>query len=98
VRSTQGRAGEDLRRQRPTIENYERLAATLDLAPEQLALGWLLAQPGVTAPVIGPRTTEHLNRALTALDIEPTDDTLAQLGEIFPPIGNGGPAPEAWAW
>jgi NDP-hexose 2,3-enoyl reductase len=52
----------------------------------------------VTAPIVGPRTLEQLDNSLQALDIKLDDKTLARLDELFPPVGNGGPGPEAWAW
>jgi NDP-hexose 2,3-enoyl reductase len=97
-RSYEGRAGEDLNKKRDTIEAYEKLAAELGHDPANVALAWLLSRPGVTAPIIGPRTAEHLDGAIEALDITLDDATLARLDELFPPIGNGGPGPEAWAW
>jgi NDP-hexose C3-ketoreductase / dTDP-4-oxo-2-deoxy-alpha-D-pentos-2-ene 2,3-reductase len=96
--TAQVRAGGYLERYRTTIAQYEQLATELDATPAQLGLAWLLAQPGVTAPIVGPRTTDQLDDALVALDIELTGETLARLDELFPSIGNGGPAPEAWAW
>ncbi|BCB81141.1 aldo/keto reductase [Phytohabitans flavus] len=98
ARAKSGRAAESLIKHRATIEAYEKLAADLGYDPANLALAWLLARPGVTAPIIGPRTPEQLDASLDALDVVLTDDVLAQLDELFPPIGNGGPAPEAWAW
>jgi NDP-hexose 2,3-enoyl reductase len=52
----------------------------------------------VTAPIVGPRTNEQLENSLRALEIELDADTLAKLDELFPPVGAGGPGPEAWAW
>jgi NDP-hexose 2,3-enoyl reductase len=52
----------------------------------------------VTAPIIGPRTVDQLDASLGALDVTLDDGTLNRLDELFPPIGEGGPAPEAWAW
>ncbi len=63
-----------------------------------MALAWLLSRPGVTAPIIGPRTTEQLDGSLRAVELTLGGDTLAALDRIFPPIGGGGPGPEAWAW
>jgi NDP-hexose C3-ketoreductase / dTDP-4-oxo-2-deoxy-alpha-D-pentos-2-ene 2,3-reductase len=60
-----------------------------------VALAWLLSRPGVTAPIIGPRTIEQLDGALRALEITLDDKALARLDEIFPPHG---PAPQAYAW
>ena len=61
-----------------------------------MALAWLLHQPGVTAPIIGPRTIEQLEQSLRALEVELDDKALARLDEILP--GPGGAAPEAYAW
>jgi aryl-alcohol dehydrogenase-like predicted oxidoreductase len=61
-----------------------------------VALAWLLANPVVTAPIIGPRTTEQLDAALRALEIGMSKEMLSKLDEIFP--GPGGAAPEAYAW
>jgi aryl-alcohol dehydrogenase-like predicted oxidoreductase len=61
-----------------------------------VALGWLVAQPGVTAPIIGPRTMEHLDGALGALEVKLDDKALSRLDQIWP--GPGGAAPGAYAW
>jgi aryl-alcohol dehydrogenase-like predicted oxidoreductase len=61
-----------------------------------VALAWLLTNPVVTAPIIGPRTTQQLDETLRALDISMSPETLKKLDEIFP--GPGGQAPEAYAW
>lgn len=61
-----------------------------------MALAWLLHNPGVTAPIIGPRTLKQLESSMRALEIELSDDVLARLDEIWP--GPGGRAPEAYAW
>jgi NDP-hexose 2,3-enoyl reductase len=58
----------------------------------------LLSRPEVTAPVLGPRTPEQLDLPIAALSTPLSEETRAALDEIFPPIGAGGPAPEAWAW
>ncbi len=81
---------------RPQLERWEKLCAELGHAPADVALAWLLHNPVVTAPIIGPRTLEQLDTALGALDVHLDTDVLAQLDEIFP--GPGGPAPEAYAW
>ena len=60
-----------------------------------MALAWLLANPVVTAPIIGPRTREQLDGWLRALEIK-LDASARQVGRIFP--GPGKPAPEAYAW
>ncbi|GAA4693562.1 aldo/keto reductase [Phytohabitans rumicis] len=97
-RTKSGRAADTLADHRTAIEAYEKLAADLGHDPANLGLGWLLSRPGVTAPIIGPRTTEQLDASLGALDVRLTDDVLARLDELFPPVGKGGAGPEAWAW
>jgi NDP-hexose 2,3-enoyl reductase len=97
-RSSEGRAAEGLAEKREVIEEYEKLCAELGHDPANVALGWLLSRPGVTAPIIGPRTVEQLDASLGALSVTFTDEVLARLDELFPPIGKGGPGPEAWAW
>jgi NDP-hexose 2,3-enoyl reductase len=97
-RTGEGRAAAGLTEHREIVEAYEKLSAELGHDPANVALGWLLSRPGVTAPIIGPRTPDQLEASLGALSVEFTDETLARLDELFPPVGNGGPAPEAWAW
>ena len=67
-----------------------------EATPADVALAWLLANPVVTAPIIGPRTVEQLAGSLRALEIELSAEELAKLDEIWP--GPGAPAPEAYAW
>jgi NDP-hexose 2,3-enoyl reductase len=98
ARSAEGRSQETLEQHRATIEAYEKLCASLGHDPANVALGWLLAQPAVTSPIIGPRTVAQLDGALGALAVSLSEEVLSQLDELFPPIGKGGPGPEAWAW
>jgi NDP-hexose 2,3-enoyl reductase len=98
ARGTKGRSADGLAAHRETIEAYEKLSADLGHEPTNVALAWLLSRPGVTAPIIGPRTMEQLDSALGALDVEFDKATLGRLDELFPPVGQGGPGPEAWAW
>jgi aryl-alcohol dehydrogenase-like predicted oxidoreductase len=81
---------------RAKLEAYERLCAELGEQPANIALAWLLKQPGVTAPIIGPRTREQLDSALRAVEIDLPPEVLERLNAIFP--GPGGAAPEAYAW
>jgi NDP-hexose 2,3-enoyl reductase len=97
-RSAEGRSADSLEKNREAVEAYEKLAAELGADPADLALAWLLSRPGVTAPIVGPRTVDQLDNSLRALDITLDDEVLSRLDELFPPIGNGGPGPEAWAW
>jgi aryl-alcohol dehydrogenase-like predicted oxidoreductase len=96
---TEGRrAGMNIEEQRPKLERWEALCKDLGEQPADVALAWLLNNPVVTAPIIGPRTLEQLDGSLRALEIRLSEETLKQLDEIFPPVGKGGPAPEAYAW
>ena len=61
-----------------------------------MALAWLLENPVVTAPIIGPRTVDQLEHSLRALDLALGEETLRELDEIWP--GPGGEAPQAYAW
>jgi NDP-hexose C3-ketoreductase / dTDP-4-oxo-2-deoxy-alpha-D-pentos-2-ene 2,3-reductase len=97
-RAKEGRSAEGLTGHRDAIEAYEKLCAELGEDPADVALAWLLSRPGVTAPIIGPRTADQLDGSLRALEVRLDDATLARLDEIFPPVGTGGPGPEAWAW
>ena len=81
---------------RDSLAQYEALAAELDTTPTALALAWLLSRPGVTAPVLGPRTVEQLTGSLPALDLPLDTQSLAKLDALFP--GPGGEAPEAYTW
>ena len=95
VRRTEGRAKEELEEHRSQLEAYEDLCTELGEEPAHVGLAWLLSRPAVTAPIIGPRTSEQLDGSLRALEIDLDDKTLARLDEIFP---GHKPAPEDYAW
>ncbi len=95
-RSVSGFASQMLERHHDSVEAYETFCDELGERPADVALAWLLHQPGVTGPIVGPRTMEHLDGSLRALQIDLDDTALKRLDEIFP--GPGGPAPEAYAW
>lgn len=82
--------------QRPQLEQWEAFCQELGEQPADVALAWLLNNPVVTAPIIGPRTIEQLTGSLRALEISFTAEQLTRLDEIWP--GPGGTAPEAYAW
>jgi aryl-alcohol dehydrogenase-like predicted oxidoreductase len=81
---------------RPQLERYEKLCKDMGETPADVALAWLLHNPAVTAPIIGPRTMEQLTGSLRALEIAFSEDQLKTLDDIWP--GPGGTAPEAYAW
>jgi len=81
---------------RAQLEKFEALCKELGEEPEAIALAWLLANPAVTGPIIGPRTMAQLEGNIHSLDVALTDETMRKLDEIFP--GPGGEAPMAYAW
>jgi len=85
-----------LEKHRPRIEQYEAFCKELGEEPADVALTWLLKNPIVTAPIIGPRTVDQLTGSLRALEIQLDEAAMKRLDEIFP--GPGGTAPEAYAW
>lgn len=78
------------------LAEYGKLCAELGETEADVALAWLLHNPYVTAPIIGPRTVQQFQSALHAMEISLSDDVLAELDRIFP--GPGGQAPEVYAW
>ncbi|MET9553384.1 aldo/keto reductase [Streptomyces sp. NPDC006645] len=80
---------------REQVQAYEDLLDKHGIEPGEAALAWLLTRPGVTGPIVGPRTAEQLESALRGIELELSDEVLASLDEIFPGTG---PSPEAFAW
>ena len=79
----------------PQLEAYEDLCAEVGEDPGTVGLAWLLTRPAVTGPIVGPRTPEHLDSALRAVEITLDDKVLARLDELFPGHKT---APEDYAW
>jgi aryl-alcohol dehydrogenase-like predicted oxidoreductase len=86
----------DVQENRVKLEKYEALCKKMGEPPAAVALAWLLHNPIVSAPIIGPRTMEQLEDAIRATEITLDETVLAKLDEIFP--GPGGEAPMAYAW
>ena len=80
---------------RDLLETWESLCDEWGETPADVALAWLLHQPAVVAPIIGPRTCEHLQCARRALEISLSAEQLKILDELFPPAGV---APEYYSW
>ncbi|MFF7715526.1 aldo/keto reductase [Streptomyces sp. NPDC007988] len=80
---------------REKVQAYEDLLDKHGLPPGEVALAWLLTRPGVTGPIVGPRTADQLTSALRALELELPEELLKELDAIFP---GPGPSPEAFAW
>ncbi|MER7047410.1 aldo/keto reductase [Streptomyces jumonjinensis] len=97
ARRTAGMAAERLQDPavRERIGAYEELVEKHGLAPGEVALAWLLTRPGVTGPIVGPRTAGQLAGALRALELELSQELLDSLDGVFPASG---PSPEAFAW
>ncbi|MFI1074082.1 aldo/keto reductase [Streptomyces puniciscabiei] len=96
-RRATGRAADTLKdpAARARIQAYEDLVDKHGLEPGEVALAWLLTRPGVTGPIVGPRTAEQLESAIRASELELSEELLAGLDEVFP---GPGPSPEAFAW
>jgi len=81
---------------RAQLAEYEAFCAELGEKPADVALAWMLANPVITGPIIGPRTMAQLEESLRAVEISLDADALKRLDTIWP--GPGGEAPEAYAW
>jgi aryl-alcohol dehydrogenase-like predicted oxidoreductase len=81
---------------RPQIEAYEKLCKEINQRPADVALAWMLHNPDITSPIVGPRTMRQFEENAKAVDIKLDEDTLKKLDDIWP--GPGNQAPEAYAW
>lgn len=92
-----GRWGQELiTKHEEKLSRFDAFCAEIGQEQADVALAWLLKNPVVTAPIIGPRTREQLDGSLRALELNLDPAALARLDQIFP--GPGKPAPEAYAW
>jgi aryl-alcohol dehydrogenase-like predicted oxidoreductase len=78
------------------LSQYEEFCKLMGEKPADVALAWVLANPVVTAPIIGPRTLDQLTESLRALEIKLDAEQMKKLDEVWP--GPGGESPEAFAW
>lgn len=86
------------------VEKLLPIAEEKGVTLSQFALAWVLAQPGVTSPIIGPRTMEQLEDNLKALEVKLTGEDLAKVDAIVPPgsmvspfyNAEFGPHPHRW--
>jgi aryl-alcohol dehydrogenase-like predicted oxidoreductase len=95
-RRAEERRQKDIEKRRPQLEAWEKFCGELGEQPADVALAWLLANPDVTGPIIGPRTMDQLTGALHTLEVKLDEGTMKKLDEIWP--GPGGEAPKAYAW
>jgi len=109
VRRDSEGARKKIEARREQLRKWENFCKELGEKPADVALAWLLHIPGVTAPIIGPRTLEQLDQSLRALEIRLSPEAMAALDQIWPPVGvaelqSAGKsplrleAPEAYAW
>jgi aryl-alcohol dehydrogenase-like predicted oxidoreductase len=98
--SGEGRRNKDeiinkLKNNREQIEQWEKFCDDFGEEPANTALAWLLNRPGITSPIIGPRTLKHLETSLRSLEIKFDAELLSKLDMIFPPAGK---SPLYYAW
>jgi aryl-alcohol dehydrogenase-like predicted oxidoreductase len=86
----------EIEKHKSQLQDWEKFCRELGEQPADVALAWLLHNPVVTAPIIGPRTMEQLEGAQRALEIQLDEAALQKIDEIWP--GPGGEAPQAYAW
>lgn len=67
------------------VDRVVELAQQRGVKPAQIALAWLLHQPGVTAPIIGASKIEHLKDAVEAIDLQLSDEERKFLAELYTP-------------
>ena len=67
------------------VDRVVELAGRRNLPPAQIALAWLLHQPGVTAPIVGASKMQHLDDAVAALDVKLSDEERRLLEEPYRP-------------
>ena len=70
---------------RRVVDRVLAVAERRGVAPAQVALAWLLAQPAVTSPIVGITDPRHLDDALAAVELRLTEDELAELAEGYLP-------------
>jgi aryl-alcohol dehydrogenase-like predicted oxidoreductase len=96
-----GRRGEEgvskeMEKYADQIRQYEEFCREMGDIPANVALAWLLANPVVTAPIVGPRKMEQLTESLRAVEIKLSQEQMDRLNELWP--GPKGESPEAFAW
>lgn len=70
---------------KPIIDAVAKVASERGIPMAQVALAWVLRQPVVAAPIVGPTKVVHLSDAVAALDVELTDDEARALEEHYTP-------------
>jgi aryl-alcohol dehydrogenase-like predicted oxidoreductase len=70
---------------RAIVDKVAEVAERRGVPRAQIALGWLLAQPAVTAPIVGVTKPQHLSDAVAAVDLELSADEVEELGAGYTP-------------
>jgi aryl-alcohol dehydrogenase-like predicted oxidoreductase len=79
------------------VEQLARLAEEAGITLIQLAIGFVLSHPAITAALIGPRTMEQLESQLAGADVVLDEAVLDRIDEIVPPGTTINPADNSWA-
>ncbi|ASB89034.1 aldo/keto reductase [Bacillus sonorensis] len=85
-----------IEKHRAQLERFSALCKELGEKEAYVALAWVLANPALTAPIIGPRTVDQLRDTVRAVEIILDENVISELNDIFP--GPGGETPEVYAW
>ena len=75
----------DIDSDRPIVDAVQKIAEARGIPMAQVALAWVLKNPVVTAPIVGPTKPHHLSDAVAALDVHLTDDEIRALEEPYGP-------------
>jgi aryl-alcohol dehydrogenase-like predicted oxidoreductase len=75
----------DIDSDRPIVDAVQKIAEARGIPMAQVALAWVLKNPVVTAPIVGPTKPHHLSDAVAALDVHLTDDEIRTLEEPYGP-------------
>ena len=67
------------------LDLVETIASEKNCTVSQFALAWCAQQPGITSPIIGPRTMEQLEDNLGAIEVKVTDEDKARIDALVPP-------------
>ena len=67
------------------VEHVVALAGQRGVTPAQIALAWLLHQPGVTAPIVGATKMDQLEQAIAALNVRLSEDERKSLENLYEP-------------
>ena len=70
---------------RPIVERVAQMAQERGVSMAQIAMAWLLRQPGVTSPIVGATKPHHLDDALAALSVTLSDEDMTRLEEVYQP-------------